>query len=162
MTGVVPLVRSQVDPRCIVVGALRDEGCSVSMRDLPTERVAVDLERAAELDAPAGLVGRDTKRCDFLFVAEENAVGVWAASLELKGGNLRASDVAEQLEGGAAALEKLIPRKQLVRFRPIVASQRVPKAQRATFRRQRVRFRGVWHRLVHMRCQSPLRSVLRS
>lgn len=161
MTGVVALVRSQFDPQCIVAGALRDDGCSVTMQHLPTQRVAVDLERVAELDTPAGLVGRDTKHCDFLFVAEDGAA-VWAASLELKGGNLRASDVAEQLDGGAAALEKLIPHKQPVRFRPIIASQRVPKAQRASFRRQRVRFRGVWHRLVHMRCKSPLRSVLRS
>ena len=132
------------------------------MQHLPTVRVAVDLDRVAELDNPAGLVGRDTKHCDFLFVAEEDAAAVWAASLELKGSNLRASDVAEQLEGGAAALEKLIPRKQPVRFRPIIAAQRVPKAQRASLMRQRVRFRGAWHRLVHMRCHSPLRSVLRS
>ena len=162
MTGVVTLVRRQVDPRCIAVGTLRDDGCSVTMQSLPRERVAVDLERAADLDTPAGLVGRDTKHCDFLFVAEEDAATVWAATLELKGASFSASDVAAQLQGGATALDKLIPREQSVRFRPVIASQRVPKAQRASLMRQRVRFRGIWHRLVRMRCQSPLRSVLRS
>lgn len=162
MTGVVTLVRRRVDPRCIVAGTLRENGCVVSMQDLPRERVAVNLERAAELDTPAGLVGRHNKRCDFVFVAEEDAATVWAAPLELKSANFRASDVAAQLQGGAAALEKLIPREQAVRFRPVIASQRVPKAQRASLMRQRVRFRGIRHRLVRMRCQSPLRSVLRS
>ena len=161
MTGVVTLVRSQVDPQCVVAGTLRDDGCSVSMQNLPRERVAIDLESAVELDTPRGLVGRDTRRCDFLFVAEEDAATVWAASLELKRGGFKASDVAAQLEGGASALDKLIPHQQSVRFRPVVASQRVPKAERASFMRQRVPFRGVHHRLVHMRCQSPLRSVLR-
>lgn len=161
MTAVVTLVRDRVDPRCVVAGTLRDGGCSVTMQNLPSERVAVSLERAAELDTPASLVGRDTKLCDFLFIAEEDAATVWAAPLELKSANFRASDVAAQLQGGAAALEKLIPREQFVRFRPVMASQRVPKAKRASLMRQRVRFRGDRHRLVHMRCHSPLRSVLR-
>ena len=150
MTGIVTLLRRQVDPRCVVAGTLRDDGCSVSMQDMPRERIAVNLERAAELGTPTGLVDRHTRHCDFLFVAEEDTATLWAASLELKKGDFRASDVATQLQGGAAALDKLIPCGQSVLFRPIVASQRVPKAQRASLMRQRVRFRGARHRLVHL------------
>ena len=88
------------------------------MRDLPRTRVVVNLERVVELGAPAGLVPQDGKRCDFLFVAEEDAAMVWAASLELKGGNLRASDVTAQLEGGADALDRLIPGSNPCTFAP--------------------------------------------
>ena len=156
MTLLLDQMKGRVDHQCIVSGALRKEGCSVSMRASPKERVAIDL------DHPKAPIDANTTRCDFLLFAELQAPTTWAAAFELKRGGFDAPKVAAQLQGGAALAERLTPSGHEVQFRAVVVSGKFPKAERDRLKRQTVRFQGTDHDLTHRKCGVPLREVFAS
>ena len=79
------------------------EGCRVSMANIPSERVVLDVD----LVVPTGR--SSTNQCDFVLfyidVAQNSLVGV---PLELKG-SPDASKITKQLQEGAHIIDKLVP-----------------------------------------------------
>jgi len=156
MTPLPDLVRKKVDPRCLTKGGVGKGGCTVNMAHAPTPRVVIDL------DKPGSPLGPDEKRCDYLLVAaggpEKNLVMV----LELKHGQLDTKKAVSQLQAGAAAAEKLIPKRRKVRFRPVAVSGSRRKHARDDLRKpeNRIVFHGQPEVVQLLSCGGPLTKVL--
>ena len=73
------------------------EGCRVSMANIPSERVVLDVD----LVFPIGRA--DTNQCDFVLfyidTAQDSLIGV---PMELKRGDVNASEAVAQLQEGSA------------------------------------------------------------
>lgn len=155
--GLVESVRGRIDPECLV-SRMRKEGCAVSLKDAPRERLIVDFDKRG---AP---VRGDGSSCDYLFVADgaQGEAG-WVAPLELKRGALRASEVVRQLRAGAEAAERLVPDGILPTFRPIAAYGSLHKLERTALRdnRNKVAFRGCLEAVRLMKCGDTLIKALR-
>ena len=126
------------------------------MANAPEPRLVVDF------DKPGSPPGPDSKRCDYLFIAEGKGNAGWVAPLELKRGRPHVQQITKQLQAGAGAAERLIAPKERVRFLPIVACGRIPKAQRNQLRkkRNRIKFHGQSEPVRCMRCDTPLSKML--
>lgn len=128
----------------------RRKGCSVSMEDVPYPRVAVD----ADLAFPSHGIKRG--RCDlilFLFDAEQSLVTI---PLELKGGNVGASDAHEQLQQGANFADCMAPKAFESSCRPILFHGKgIHPKQLKTLNRLKVNFRGRKLTVKLARCNRP-------
>ncbi len=144
------------DRRCLTEGRLNKEGCRVLMTEAPYPRVVVDFDKKGS-PLPA-----DSPRCDYLLITEDRQDIGWVVLLELKRGRMDAGLVVRQLRAGASAAEKIIPKDQEIRFRPVVASGRVPKHERTELKRQsnKILFHGYTEPIRLMSCGSSLTSVL--
>lgn len=149
-------VRDALDPRCLVNGGLNRGGCKVSMARAPKPRLAIDFDR------PGTRLPLGATRCDFLVVAEGGDGVGWVAPLELKRGRLHADEAVRQLQAGARAAERLIPSGEPLRFRPVVATGRVPKAERRRLRGNdgRIRLHGHVEAVRLMSCGDRLARAL--
>ena len=150
MTELVAAVRSRVAQSCIVNRCHKDR-CSVA---LPPGRARNRL--IIDCDKPGSPFGRDDRKCDcLLFEESENGVGR-AIPIELKSGRIRASEVIEQLQAGARAIENLVPRRIDVQLQPLLAYGEIPKGERAALNNRMVRFRGKGIRIDKIRCGAQL------
>ncbi len=149
MTGLLPAVRSRVDQSCIV-SRCNKGGCSVSLGRDSRNRLVIDC------DVPGSPFGPNQTKCDYLVFEEAPNQPGRAIPIELKSGRIRARDVIEQLQAGAAAAEKLIPRQVDVRLFPLLAFGNIPKGERTTINNGTVRFRGEPERIKRIRCGAPL------
>ncbi len=115
VTGLVNRVRGNLDDTCFSMGQMKKQKCGVRMDGMPKSRLIIDCDR------PGAPFSSNATRCDYLLIAEDQH-GEWIIPLELKQGTL-VSKVAKQLQAGARAAEKVIPRKRAkaIRFRPVVA-----------------------------------------
>jgi len=98
-----------------------------------------------DFDKPGSPLGPSDQRCDYLFVADAADRDGWVAPLELKRGRFHAGEFVRQLQAGANAAEKLVPRSAKARFRPIaVVGGAMTKEEWSISRQKRnaVRFRG--------------------
>lgn len=159
MSGLVDAVRAKVSPKCLARKCSRD-GCGVSLKDAPESRLIIDF------DKPCSPLGMQATRCDYLFIAESvdrsGDRSGWIAPLELQKGGLDASKVVKQLQAGARAAEKLVPRKKPVKFRPVAAFDGIHKAERNKLRSKntKVRFHGHTELIRLIRCDAPLVQAL--
>lgn len=81
------------------------KGCSVSMADLPSERVILDVDRAFPTDKA------ETNQCDFiLFYIAPDQSSLVGVPMELKGGDVDASEAIAQLREGARIVDNFTPR----------------------------------------------------
>ena len=150
MTELVAAVRSRVAQSC-VANHCRKDGCSVA---LPPARARNRL--IIDCDKPGSPFGQDDKKCDCLIFEEtENGEGR-AIPIELKSGRIRASEVIEQLQAGARAVENLIPAGVAVQLQPLLAYGEIPKGERAALNNRVVRFRGKGIRISKIRCGAQL------
>ncbi len=117
MTALLKSVAPMIDRDCLVKGGLKKDGCRVAMTGAPAPRLVVDF------DKPGSPLAADATRCDYLVIAEGDGAHDWVVVLELKRGKLHGDQVVKQLQAGASAAEKLVPRDAALRFRPIVASR---------------------------------------
>ena len=138
MTGLVERVRNRLDTRCLVYGRLSKDGCKLSMAGAPEPRLIVDF------DKPGSPLGPDVPRCDYLLIAHGIGSVGWVAPVELKRDSLHADEVVRQLQEGAYAAEKFISKKERIRFRPIAASSRTPKAERKKVEREEQQSPPAW------------------
>ena len=126
MTELVKVVSDRVPSSCRASNCDK-EGCRVSMKDAPPQRVLVDLDCNDLELAPT------SKRCDYVFVGDDG-VESWVAPIELKGGRFKALQVAKQLQGGAEAADRWLPPDSSFRFVPTLCSwqghspRRTPRA----------------------------------
>ena len=115
MAGLVEQARTKVNKTCIITTRIKKEGCSVSLSGAPAPRVIVDFDRRG---SP---VAMDQVHCDYLLIAEDPSGAGWVCPMELKRGELRASEVVAQLQSGAQVAEHIVPQNTLVKFRPVAA-----------------------------------------
>ena len=157
MTGVVGTVRKKVNCTCIENRGIKKKGCSVSLKDAPKPRLIIDF------DKPGSPLGKNQKRCDYLLVAEVLTKPDWVAPLELKHGEMDASEAVGQLKAGARAAEQLVPNTMSVNFRPVVAfGGGIDKAERNALRnkRNRVWFHGMAESVRLIKCGEKLTKAL--
>lgn len=153
MGELVDAVRAALPQGC-ETEACRAQGCELTLTGISADRVIVDMDR---LDL--SWLG-DVERCDRLFVGYEEFV----AAIELKSGDIRASQVLAQLKTGSAVAHRYVPDIAEVQFRPVAAySGRFHRIDRDRLRRKnnRVPFRGESFGLRVVRCKSPLLAALR-
>ncbi len=123
------------------------EGCRVSMANIPSERVVLDVD----LVVPTGRSG--TNQCDFVLfyidVAQNSLVGV---PLELKG-SPDASKITKQLQAGAHIIDRLVPSTVKTDCVPVTFHRRkIHKAQLKKLKTSRVTFRGEEFPINTTRC----------
>ena len=113
------------------------EGCRVSMDNIPSDRVVLDVDLAFPPDSA------ETNQCDFILfyidTARSSLVGV---PMELKGGDVRASLVVDQLRGGARIVDNFTPRNIEIEFIPVLVHDGIDKAQYERLKISRIRFRN--------------------
>ena len=150
-------VRRMIDRESLVKGGLNKDGCKIVMTDAPAPRLVVDF------DKPGSPLAADATRCDYLLVAEGEHARGWVAVLELKRGRLHADHVVRQLRAGASATEKLVPRGEAFRFRPMAASGSTPKYERTKLRdkSKMIALHGVKEPVRLMSCGARLVTALR-
>ena len=126
-------------------------GCGVNMTNAPSPRVVIDADRAF----PAhGMTG---KRCDYIifFCNTANSCLV-AVPIELKGGDVKASEVSEQLQEGANFAERFTPEATETACLPRLFHKGIHKKEFQQLQRASVRFRGESRPIKTARCNSPL------
>ncbi len=117
-----------------------------------------------DLDTPGSPLGPSDERCDYLFVANAADLAGWVAPLELKRGKFDAGQIADQLQAGAGAAERLVPPNFAVEFRPIaVFGGGTTKAERIEAQKKKnwVRFRGSAREMRLMKSGQKLADQLR-
>ena len=157
MTGLVDMIRGELNERCLVT-RVKKHGCKVVMTGAPQPRRIVDFDK---LDEPPLLP--HTTRCDYLLIAESSDGCGWVVPLELKRGRLEANQVVGQLQAGASEAEKLVPQDEACRFRPVAAVGNVPKSERQKLKEKanKIGFHGHEEPVRLMRCGAELAKVLR-
>ena len=145
----------RVIPSGCVATRCRKEKCSVSLKDVPSPSVLIDL------DHPEAPVGQNEKRCDYIFIG--GSVKVWVAPMELKSGKPEASEIAPQLQAGADLADKIVPRDAKVQLRPIaIFGGSAPRDTRVFAKSAyRIRFRNQRLQIKLHKCRTPLALALR-
>jgi len=159
MTGLVDKVRGKLNERCLVT-RLKKQGCKVVMTDAPSPKLIVDF------DKPGSPLPSPDTRCDYLVIAEGEQTHShgWVVPLELESGKLTAHKVVKQLQKGASAAEKLIPRREPIRFRPVAVSGTRRKHELNLLKKKSnaIRFHECTEPVRFMSCGAPLVQVLDS
>ena len=153
MSALIAEVSRKVDQNC-VTRCCSKEDCSVLLKDAPPKRVIVDLDRSI-LPIPT-----NQKRCDYLFLGEQNSTN-WVVPIELKGGKVDAQTALEQLQGGAAVANVWLPHRNSFKFVPILAHGKgIHSRDLASLRRNKISLRGQQRQVVLVRCGAELGTVL--
>ena len=113
------------------------EGCRVSMANIPSERVVLDVDLAF----PTGKI--DTNQCDLiLFYIDDTQNNLVSVPMELKG-SPDASKITKQLQAGAHIIDRLVPSTVKTDCVPVMLHRRkIHKAQLKRFKASMVTFRG--------------------
>ena len=124
------------------------EGCRVSMANIPTNRIVLDVDLAF----PTGRAG--INQCDFVLfyidAAQNNLIGV---PMELKRGDVNASEAVAQLQEGARIVDNCTPNDVEVNLiLVLVHGGSMHRSQRNRLRTSRIRFRGEEFPINTARC----------
>ena len=125
------------------------EGCRVSLANLPRERVMLDVDRAFPTDRAV------KAQCDFiLFYVDADRESLVIVPMELKRGDVDASDAIKQLQEGASIAARLVPRNVKTICIPLLVygNKRIRKEQNEKLRRSTVNFRGQSYLIQATRC----------
>ena len=133
----------------------KKEGCTVSMRNAPRDRIIIDLD-CKELRVRSG-----EKQCDYLLAIEENS-RKWVVAIEMKSGGFRARTVVGQLSAGAVQAEELCPNNEPFEFVPLlVHGGGMNPGDLRILNSERVGIRGQKRQIVRIRCGQSLRDALK-
>ena len=124
-------------------------GCRVSLAKIPQARVVLDVDIAFPVDRA------DTSQCDLvLFYVDARQACLVVVPMELKRGNVDASEVIAQLQGGMRLVERLLPTRVKTRCMPVlVHGRRFPTNQRREWLKiSNVNFRGQKYPVNTTRC----------
>lgn len=143
-------------PRSCHVLRCKGDGCEVRLEGMPScpDRLTITLD-CQELGI------RDQKRCDYLFIGQIDATN-YVALIELKSGKVdSATDVAQQLQGGADLVAaKLLPSNASFQFRPVLAHGKgIHKYIRNQLRNKKVTLHETTAPIKLVRCGSKLIDV---
>ena len=123
------------------------EGCRVSMANIPSERVVLDVDLAF----PTGRA--DTNQCDLiLFHIDDIQNSLVSVPMELKG-SPDASKISKQLQAGAHIIDRLVPSTVKTDCVPVMFHRKkIHKAQLKKLKASRVTFRGAEFPINTERC----------
>ena len=140
-------VRQWVGNR-IATSPYTKEGCRVSMANIPSERVVLDVD----LVFPTGRA--NTNQCDFvLFYIDSIQSSLIAVPMELKRGHVDASDAVAQLQEGARIVDSHTPHDvEMDLVFVLVHGAGMHRSQRNRLRTSRIRFRGTDFPINTARC----------
>ena len=145
-------VRDAVSDECIT-RRCREQGCLLSLNGTSQQAFAIDMNHD---DSP---VDQNQTHCDFLFVGSlAGETEEWVVPIELKRGAISAGEAREQLQAGADAADRLVPRDLDLRFLPLAVSGSMARAERDQLRKSshRIRFRRRMVLAERTRCGSEL------
>ena len=150
MSEVLNQIRAQVGEENLSTLRSRSR-CGVNMTGAPSPRVVIDADRAF----PAhGMTG---KRCDYIiFFCDTDQNCLVTVLIELKGGDVKASDVSEQLQEGANFAERFTPEATETVCLPRLFHRGIHKREFQQLQRASVRFRGEQEPIKTARCDSSL------
>ena len=118
------------------------------MKDVPSPRVVVDADLAFPAHKTPG------KKCDFILFLFENAGNLLTAPVELKGGNVDASEAQEQLQKGADFANRVMPADVNSICSPILIHEKsLHTKKHTTLNRAKIRFRGHELTIKTARCK---------
>lgn len=113
------------------------EGCRVSMANMPSERVVLDVDLAFPTSSA------QTNQCDFiLFYIDTALSSIVGVPMELKSGDVKASVVVAQLREGARIVDNFTPRNIEIELIPILVHDGIHKAQSERLKVSRISFRS--------------------
>ena len=152
MTDLLAEVRSRLPADCFVTRCQKEQ-CTVKLAHAPQPYAVIDMDcRAIQSKSNA-------KRCDYLFVSNEN---YWIVPMELKSGQPNASDLVNQLQAGADYVNSIAPRNISIRLVPVaVVGGKLRKPVREAVKRNRIKFRRKNLQIQLLRCGSPLTKILK-
>ena len=154
MSALVASVARKVDDDCRA-NTCKKGNCSVSMNGAPAQRLIVDLDCAT---LP---IQEDQKRCDYLFIGEQDNTA-WVAPIELKGGSFKVKDVVEQLQGGSNVADSWLPFESPFQFVPVMAyGKGARKKDFSDLRGSKITLRGKKEKIKLIRCGAELVSKLK-
>ncbi|MDE0014500.1 MAG: hypothetical protein OXU36_25380 [Candidatus Poribacteria bacterium] len=124
------------------------EGCRVSMANIPSDRVVLDVDLAFPTDRA------NTNQCDFiLFYVDTARSSLIAVPMELKQGGVDASEAIAQLQEGARIVDRYIPNDvDMNLILVLVHGGSMHRSQRNRLRTSRIRFRGAEFPINTTRC----------
>lgn len=127
------------------------KGCRVSMANLqskPVNSVVLDVDLAFPTDRAK------TNQCDLiLFHIDDAQNDLVVAPMELKGGDVKVSEVVSQLREGARIVDNFAPRNvEITLVLVLVHAEGIHKVQYERLRRARIRFRGEEFPINTTRC----------
>ena len=151
-------IRDQVGRENLFNGnSFRRGRCSVNLTDVSEDdRVVVDLDRVF----PSGQTGRNQCECIlFYFDAAANFVVV---PIELKGGEVDASEASNQLKGGAAFAATYTPSDPKSICHPVLFHNGINRAEIRQLKNSRSKghFRGNSFEIKTARCGGKLADML--
>ena len=126
------------------------DGCRVDLNGAPSLRVIVDADSAFRAHGVGG------KRCDFILFLSGGGRALVVAPIELKSGNVDASEAVDQLRAGAAFADRLSRGEDDADCQPILFhGKSIHRKQRADLARGKVNFRGRKLTVKTARCGQP-------
>ena len=144
---------NKIPARCRVTRCNK-KGCRVGLKGAPRKHVLIDMDCDA-LQIPGG-----QKKCDYLFVGEENNT-TWVVPIELKGGGWKASEALEQIEEGVKMADRWLPQGTSFQFVPVLAHGKgTHRNELKKLRSGKMRLRGQMKRITLIRCGDPLTKAL--
>ena len=153
MSGTVAEIARIVPHSCLTTHCNKDK-CRIDLADTPSVRIIVDMD-CNVLSIPAA-----EKRCDYLFVGEDHKA-TWVAPIELKSGRLSASEVVEQLEGGARMANSWLPQGASFQFAPVLAhGKTIHRNDLKTLRAKKLQLRGQRKGIAVIKCGDQLTKAL--
>ena len=146
-------------PASCCVSRCEGDGCEVRLEGMPScpDRLTITLDCQA-------LGIRHKKRCDYLFIGQTDAT-TYVALIELKGGRVdSATEVAQQLQGGADHLAtRLLPSTMSFQFRPVLAHGKgINRHILKQLRKAKVKLYGTTAPIKLVRCGSKLIGVFKN
>lgn len=143
-------------PDCCSADRCDRDGCKVSLVDAPLKRVLIDM------DCRSHQIQNDQKRCDYLFIGEENNT-TWVAPIELKSGRVKSVTVVKsQLEGGTVVANNYLRKSTDFKFVPVlVHGGKISKDVHRRLLSERIQLRGKRGKIARLKCGEQLAKALR-
>ena len=129
---------------------MRKQRCSVHLDRLEQQRLIIDVDK---------IVPDGESKCDYLFFSNRPLI----APIEMKRGEVGASEALRQLQAGADLAHRLVKPKDLrCDLKPIVFSGRIDRVERQRLKQRShfVRYRGKMEEISLANCGSPLVDAL--
>ena len=124
--------------------------CQVDLNGAPNARLIVDADTAFPAHGVRG------KRCDFILFLSGGGRALVVAPIELKSGDVDASEAVDQLQAGAAFADRLSRGESGADCQPILFhGKSIHRTQRIALARGKVNFRGRKLTVKTARCGQP-------
>ena len=150
MSDVLEEIRKKVGNNALS-NSCKKHGCRVSFQDMPSRRIIYDVDRGFTPQQTQG------NRCDYVLFFESVSIKtVFAIPVELKSGDVDASQASKQLQRGLDIANSLIPATTESSCYPILFhGKKLHPKQRYTLNRSKVSFRGRKLTIITSRCNRP-------